>query len=98
MKKHIHSYMNAFIYTVKWRVLFHLEAHAGFFRLSMKGKVDVYLLRPFENILASAIESCIDQRYLKKMATILFSYYQQRIVWRVLLLTLKFEITQQPKK
>ena len=75
-----------------------LEAHAGFFRLSMKGKVDVYLLRPFENILASAIESCIDQRYLKKMATILFSYYQQRIVRRVLLLTLKFEITQQSKK
>ena len=55
--------MKAFIYNVKLQVLFHLEAHAGFFRLSMKGKVDVYLLRPFENILASAIESCIDQRY-----------------------------------
>ena len=31
----------------------HLEAHAGFFRLSMKGKFDVYLLWPFGKMLIS---------------------------------------------
>ena len=32
-----------------------LEAHAGFFRLSMKGKFDVYLLQPFVKKLISII-------------------------------------------